>query len=110
MIKLSKMVKKDKKNYLNPTWGIYVLRSLHGQFSGCHFLICVLKELKCLDSKYLTRRVINSLQKPSELLISGLVNNFQKKLRNVFLRITLKRAIFQSPQKKLPELYQLRGL
>ena len=45
MIKLNKMVKKDKKNYMNPAWGIYVLHSLHGQFSGCHFLICVLKEL-----------------------------------------------------------------
>ena len=45
MIKLNKMVKKNKKNYMNPTWGIYVLYSLHEQFSGYHFLICVLKEL-----------------------------------------------------------------
>ena len=30
---------------MNPTRGIYVLHSLHRQFSGCHFLICVLKEL-----------------------------------------------------------------
>ena len=50
MIKLKKMVKKDKKNYMNPTWGIYVLYSLHGQFSGCHFLICVLKELASSNS------------------------------------------------------------
>ena len=50
MIKLNKMVKKDKKIYMNPTWGIYVLHSLHGQFSGCHFLICVLKELTSSNS------------------------------------------------------------
>ena len=29
MIKLNKMVKKDKKIYMNPTWGIYILHSLH---------------------------------------------------------------------------------
>ena len=40
MLKLNKMVKRDKKIYMNPTWGIYVLQSLHGQFSGCHFIIC----------------------------------------------------------------------
>ena len=44
------MVKKDKKNYMNPTWGIYVLHSLHGRFSGCHFLICVLKGLTSSNS------------------------------------------------------------
>ena len=44
------MVKKDKKNYMNLTWGIYLLHSLHGQFSGCHFLICVLKELTSSNS------------------------------------------------------------
>ena len=50
MIKLNKMVKKDIKNYMNPTRGIYVLRSLHDQFSGCHFLIYVLKELTSSNS------------------------------------------------------------
>ena len=50
MIKLNKLVKKDKKNYMNSIWGIYVLHSLHGQFSGCHFSICVLKELASSNS------------------------------------------------------------
>ena len=50
MIKLNKMVKKDKNNYMNPTRGLYFLHSLHGQFSGCHFLMCVLKELASFNS------------------------------------------------------------
>ena len=37
MIKLNKMVK-------------YVLNNLHGQFSGCHFLICVFKKLASSNS------------------------------------------------------------
>ena len=45
MIKLNKIVKKDKKDYMNPTRGIYVLHSLNGHFSSCHFLIGVLKKL-----------------------------------------------------------------
>ena len=32
MIKLNKMVKNDKKNYMNPTRGIHVLHSLHDSF------------------------------------------------------------------------------
>ena len=35
---------------MNPTWGIYILHSLHGQFSGCHFSIFVLKKLTLLNS------------------------------------------------------------
>ena len=27
----------QRKLYMNPTEGIYVLHSVHGQFSGCHF-------------------------------------------------------------------------
>ena len=50
MIKLNKIVKKDKKNYMNATWGIHVLHSLNGQFSSCHFLICVLKKLTSSNS------------------------------------------------------------
>ena len=56
MIKLNKIVKKNKKqnktkqNYMKPKWGIYLLHSLHGQFSGCHFLMCVLKELTSSNS------------------------------------------------------------
>ena len=50
MIKLNKMVEKDKQIYMNPTGGIYVLHSVHGQFSGYHFLICVLKELASSNS------------------------------------------------------------
>ena len=45
MIKLNEMVKKYKKNYMNPTRVIYVLYSLNGQFSSLHFLICVLKKI-----------------------------------------------------------------
>ena len=49
MSKSNKIVKKDKnkkkKDYMNPTWGIYVLHGLQGQFSGCHFLMC----LKTID-------------------------------------------------------------
>ena len=48
MIKLKKMVKKDKKLYESN--GIYVLHSLYGQFLGCHVLMCVLKELTSCNS------------------------------------------------------------
>ena len=37
-------------NYKNPTRGIQVLHSLHGQISGCHLLISFLKELRLLSS------------------------------------------------------------
>ena len=54
MSKSNKIVKKDKnkgkKDYMNPTWGIYVLHGLQGQFSGCHFLMCVLKQLTSSNS------------------------------------------------------------
>ena len=53
MSKSNKIVKKDthkKKDYMNPAWGIYVLHGLQGQFSGCHFLMCVLKQLTSSNS------------------------------------------------------------
>ena len=37
MIKLSKMVKKDKKIYMNPTWGIYVLHAYIDSFQVASF-------------------------------------------------------------------------
>ena len=48
MIKLNKMV--QKKLYESNMRYIRVLHSLHGQFSGCHFLICGLKELTSSNS------------------------------------------------------------
>ena len=50
MIKLNKIVKKDKKKLYEPNTRIYVLHSLNGQFSSCHFLICVLKKLTSSNS------------------------------------------------------------
>ena len=44
------MVKKRQKNYMTPTRGIYLLHSLHGQLSGCHFFMCVLKEVASSNS------------------------------------------------------------
>ena len=49
MIKLTKWFKRIK-NYMNPAWGICILYSLYRQFSVCHFLICLLKELTSSNS------------------------------------------------------------
>ena len=80
MIKFTKIVKKDKKNYMNPTRGIYVLHNRNGQFSSCHFLICVLKKLTSSNSFNVLGKNFHILGPRLDKLSDDV--RYRKKMRN----------------------------